>query len=504
MSWYGVAMPWVTQADWDKPLLDVNEVAAILDVQPNTVTQLVARGALPQAVERVGRRNAWPPADIYPYALANTSGADARIPRLFPRVPAPSSAKFVGAQMVPLFGDGPTFAVYEWLPGDGAPGSIRLAYPIGNELGRGGRPAQAQELYAQFGGGAVAVPSEEDLGHYPSIYVADATTNEEGTEYRWSYLAGLLRVDVPWWPKSLRREEAMLAWRPGTSPRTVSPYFHDRDADALTDLIDSGTTELAATSLTRRAAAVRLRQIIGDYHQDGSPVYPDALGFVHAARHDIDLTADESSRWTWDEAAAVLHHPVPSPAAGEAALAVVVITDPVAVATVTVLPTETHPWAREWADDRLEPANGLLELGDHLVAREAGRVPIKRRLRDPLNPDCWAVETANGVVHATVGTRVPAESPAKSVVLLGVDAAFFRDGSGTLWPLPHPDIGHLHSGFPGNGPADFARAIMRIAADATASVARGPEYDRDGRLWSLISTTAPPLEIDIDALVRRP
>lgn len=496
-------MSWVTQADWKKPLLNVSEVAKLLDVQPNTVTQLVARGVLPQSVERVGRRNAWPPAEIYPYALANTPGVWARIPRLFPRVPAPSPAKFLGAQKMPLLGDGPTFVVYEWLPGDGASGSVRLAYPIGNEQGRRGRAEQAQALYAEFSEGAVAVPSAEDLSDYPSVYVADATTSEVGREYRWSYLAGLLRIDVPWWPRALRREEAMLAWRPGAPPRTVSPYFHDRDADALTDLIDSSATELTADALARRAADVKLRQLTGDYRYGGSPVYPDTLGFVGAALHDIDMTADYSGAWTWDAAAAALHHPVPSPSAAAAALAVVMTTEPVAVATVSVPPTETHPWAREWADRRLEAATGPRELGDHLVAQEAGRVPVKCWLRDPLNPDCWAVETVNGVVHATVGTRVPAEGPAKSVVLLGIDVAFFRDGSDTLWPLPHPDQGGLYSGFPGTGPGDFARAIVRIAADSSASVATGPEHDRDGRLWALISKQPPPLEIDVANLLRR-
>lgn len=169
-----------------------------------------------------------------------------------------------------------------------------------------------------------------------------------------------------------------------------------------------------------------------------------------------------------------------------------------------VSPTETHPWAREWADRRLEPATGPRELGDHLVAHEAGRVPIRCWLRDPLNPDCWAVQTVNGAVHATVGTRVPAEGPAKSVVLLGIDVAFFRDGSNTLWPLPHPDQGGLHSGFPGTGPGDFARAIVRLAADSSASVAAGAEYTKDGQLWAVISKQPPPLEIDVPTLLRRP
>lgn len=494
-------MYWVGQADWQTPLLDVDDVADLLGVQPNTVAQLVARGALAPAEERVGRKNAWAPGDVYPYALARTPEAGACIPRLFPRIPNPAPAKFVGAESISLMGEGPRFVVYEWSPGDGAAGPIRLAYPIGDARGRRNRHVQAEDLYAWFGEGAVAVPSGFGLPDYPGLCVADATTKGRPTEYPWSYLAGLLRIDVPWWPTVLRREEAMLAWRPGLAPSTVAPYIDGYDAEALTDMIDSATTELAAQALRQRAAKVRRRQISSEFRPGGRLEYADTLGFVCAARHDIDMDADHPGVWTWDQAAAVLHHPAPSPAAADAALRAMISTEPVAVATVTVSASDTHPWALEWVH-RLEPATGIIELGDHLAAREAGRHPILRYLRDPLNPECWVAETVLAV-HATVGTRVPGVGPVQSVVLLGVDRAFFRDGGGTIWPLPHPDEGAFHSGFGGHGPGDFARAITRLAEDSSASADTGPQYDEDGKLWALISTQSPPLVIDVPHVLGR-
>jgi hypothetical protein len=499
---FGSVQTWVAQSDWDRPLLDAEAVGTVLGVQPNTVIQLSARGALPEASERVGRKNAWPPAPVYRYALGNRPVSGVRVPRLFPRSPAPAPATFIGARTIPLPGDGPGFVVYEWVPADGAAGVIRLAYPIGDALGSHGRMYEAQDLYAQFGdGGAVAVPAAEVMDGYPSVYVADATTTEIGSEYPWRYLAGLLRVDLPWWPQGLRREQAMRAWRPGAAVQTVSPYMDGLDADALIDLIDSGTTELAAGALAQRAALVRRRQVCGDYRADGSHKYPDMLGFVHAARPDVAVSGDDPASWTWDQAAAVLHHAVPSPAAAAAILAVIDAA-PVAVSTVTVARTEVHPLARQWAD-RLEPFTGPDELGDHLVAKKAGRIPLHERLRDGYNGDCWAGRTVDGTVHATVGIRVPGRGAATSAVLLGIDAAFFRDEAGTVWPLPHPDRGSFHSGFPGHGPGDFARAIVRIAKDSGSPVATGPDYAPDSRLWALVSTQPPPLEFDIPSLLAR-
>jgi len=499
---------WEARTDWFTPKLTADQVATFLGVAPNTISQMLARGSFPQPRERAGRRYVWAPAAVYRYGLQHRPQLTGRVPRLFPRVPDPTAAVFAGSSTIVLPGTGPRFVVYRWIPGDNGGGSVSLAYPVGGAEYRDGTSRQLHALFEALNaiGGAVAVTDIAEKDGYPSLWVVDGRDpaamierhdNDNGAVlYNWHTLSCLLRVDIPWWAPELRDEQAMRAWRPGSLPAYVRPRMGQRDPAALTDIVTADTPIEVRQALEQRAAFV-------EFDLASVPKYVETPGFIYGGHHNIDLTSGyPPPRWSWQQCAAVLHHHINSPSAAAAAL-VNMLPGPAATYTFTVRADESHPLARQWLD-RLEPADGPIELGDHLVARHASRIPIHHFARDPYNEDCWvAVDTAR-TVHATVGTRVPAKGALHRVVLLESGAAFFlavgADGESAAWPVPHPDSGAFNSGFPGNGPTDFARAVTRLAASVSADVHDGAEHDRSGRLWSAISSQEPPLDLGTEIL----
>jgi hypothetical protein len=180
-------------------------------------------------------------------------------------------------------------------------GIIALAYPIDNAHGSGTVPARLHGLYRtlNYEGGLVVITDHMLDGHgYPSLWVVDGRDpdlifHERHTDgallYDWHDLSCLLRVDIPWWPRSLRDEAAMLSWRPGAPAATVSPRTAGADPRAITNVIDESTPPTVREALEQRAAYVA-------HSPTGDMDFAEAPGFVYGPRSSVDDTSPAHCR----------------------------------------------------------------------------------------------------------------------------------------------------------------------------------------------------------------
>ncbi|WP_396917949.1 helix-turn-helix transcriptional regulator [Mycolicibacterium sp.] len=491
---------WEDRAFWWDATYTVDDVAKILGVAPATINQLLSRGTFPGPDRRDGRRNYWTPARIYRFILAERAQHELRVPRLFPRVDRPRPATFLGSLFVINPSTLTPVVVYRWAPGDGAGGEVCLVYPV-EDTGSNDYPSHARALYTALGfpPGAVAMVSGEVRGGYPQVWVFDGRDPEFMPEenadgavlYDWHELSCLLRVDLPWWPAGLRHEHEMLAWEPGAAAVELRPRYANMDPRAVTDIIDESTPELVRAALQHRAADLEQRFGSGDR-------FLETAGFVYAA---VNVGNQEPvALWTWDQAAAIMHYHVESPAAAAAALELI---NPYPVAHYTFVVTsaqlESSDMAREWARG-LEKFDGPPELGHLKAARRAGREPLAYYARHKHNAECWAAVGTTGTIYATVGSHVPAPGRLTAVEVLGTQAAFFRDDSNDprVWPLPHQDTNSFNTGYTGGSPIELCRAILSLRDRAANTVHSWGDPETNSHLWSLVSTRKPPLTLGED------
>lgn len=489
---------WSAKTYWDRPDLDLTDVAAWVELQPSTIKQLLNQRKFPEPAGKEGTRNQWSEAQIFGYMIERRPHLIGKIPRLFPRVLAPQPAMFVEAREIRLADGGVSYVAYEFLPGDGA-GPVFLAFPIA-DVSYSLSPRRAAQLFRTLGA-TVAIPTGDsntvrgERQWQPAIWVVDGTrpadTPAHGVKiYGWLDLANLTRIGLPWWPSSLRRGTAMLKWRPGAPTAMVKPFRADFDPQRLLDIVTTSTPAVVRDAIAQKVHWLRYDLVSGDRNNDGSDYYPERPGCIHAARPAGVEFGTQRCDWTPDQAMAILRHRVPDRAAARAALPLIGDIWPHAVQVLKVRP-DGDPLATEWAR-RLQPCGQHDDLGFHYVIyhAELREDQIAGYLSDPLNPTCRAVRDSQGVVHASVGTSVPATGQLTEVTL-NDGQAFFRDDT-HAWPMPYPGHGGYNTGYQGGGPQDFLKAITHLCADAAADVSPYLPIDTSSVLWSQISTQHQP------------
>ncbi|MGD9622237.1 MAG: hypothetical protein AB7G47_19610 [Mycolicibacterium sp.] len=455
---------WRSLASWYTADLTADQVAHYLDESGDT---LVADFF---AAQHSAYDQRWSLADIYSVMLSqHPDRAEYRIPRLYPFTTPTGPARLLHTQPARIDELQADFVVHAWDPRDDR-GPIAIAYPVRDCPSAMTPEAATALLGALTWASAVAVLSGQDVTKrfdktQPGVWVADGTVPDRRHGVRittdhhpWGDLANLLRITLPWWPASLRDRDAMLAWRPGDETRQLRPATTDCNPDALRRLhtADSSDTlrrtiDTAATNAEHSLACTHLTRL--GYTDD----YTENAGLTTAATTDRHR---DTKPLTAGEAALILHQPAPDHATAWACTAVL---RGISVAhdlyTVTAELAQ-HPLAQAWLA-QLTLADQPQELGFYLpAARMANNADPVYCLTHPRWPDCWALRQGS-TTFLTVGTSVPA-SGRLTELHIAAGAAFFRESTGAVWPLPLPHQSRT--------PHRIAAAITQLMLDAGADV----------------------------------
>jgi hypothetical protein len=475
---------WMTMSGsrWTMPKLAATDVASLLEIDDPAMLLRKAPG-LPQPAQGEW----WSHQQVYDYILVNRADLRASIPRLYPFTSALSPARFLFGQVV----DG--MAVHAWQPSDGR-GPIAVAYagPDQDEptLFKRAEPLLQSLPWAT----AVCCPNTIEvrgaLDHadQPYVVVVDRAHGVR-TDYVWFDVAGLLRVDLPWWSAALRDLEAIGAWQPGAPVQRLRPR-RSPDPRRLRDLLTAGSSEYVI-ALVHRLIELSARKAVDDHHRS----LPARRGLIHAAVADIDLN-DPAADITAAEATLLLHQPCPGKAAAEEILELLAPHSP--IVGVREIPRDNgNPLAQEWISRRLEPVDDRTELGFWRVRLAYGLAPAEGNgYRDPFNPHSWVVATEDKV-YATAARSVPATGQLTELHY-EPDAAFFRDSIGQVWPLPATGFGATGTGPHGGraGRQTLVEIVTNLILDASGEVHRREvPYRSESALATRVATTEPPLVI---------
>ncbi|TXI56462.1 hypothetical protein [Mycolicibacterium mageritense] len=511
---------WRDRTSWTKTWLDVETVGTVTGLKPDTIYHYVSRKEpkFPQPSTERGR-NYFSGDQVFNYVLAHKPKRHNRVPRLYPRTPEPAPAQFVSATRVRLPAVG-NFAVHTWQPADGGP-PIAIAYPDRENtmLGHDADDA-AEALLTHLPPhiAAVAVPNAETTLRIgpdgrqedePTIVVAERDpvhrrdpVGQRSSRYRWSDLANLLRVDIPWWTPLLNDLDAMLTWRPGAATARITPYTPNLDTGHITTLGRPDDPPELRHALDKLAARI-LRRINGTTIDDGHRLTP---GLVQAAESTVDITTPPPTL-TPDESATILEH-----RAGEhAAKHALRVADhraflPVLTHVIRIEPTTTHPMAHKWATRLIDVSpERRTELGFWFVNSYLGsNVRPARWLTDPDSEPSWIIEADNGVIYAGIGTAAPRAVGELAAVEIADHAAFFRDGKGRIWPLPDAGFDYYSTGYEGGGPQRLAETLTTLLRDASSDVSEPPDLRdtvnsaRYKALRELVTSRHAPLTVTAD------
>lgn len=497
--------------------LSTTDIADLMEIKPASLRQLLTRGGFPTYDFTEGRANLWRASTVFSYLLIHRPELSDRIPRLYPRIPQPNPAAYLGARSVRIGGSWPReYVAYVWRPSDGG-GEVALAYAIAGNPARDDLQAILDDLDVT----AVATPStyldpiiDIDPGlpmrYQPSLEngYRDRSTASIDNNPSWSDLAYLLQTDVPWWPLAYRRRDVMLQWRPGTGPAPVVPYSGNPTQDptallrlAATTHTSSATNDPAITGFFSWWAT-HIALATDEHPNEGETHYATTLGITvpafgvspvpgHPPLKEL-AKQPEALKPTDVETAIILHAQAdPLDIADAAPISVnFALWDPWIVEIREISTNTGNPLAQRWLDRLVRAAKPYdpatrTEIGYVHVARYArgrrkslhplaGHQPD--RLIDPLNPDCWIVDFSD-TVYVTVGRSIPAATGVLETLHLdrkpdrdNSGAAFcpwWSDSDGHSWPLPGDSY---QAGYSGGGPTNLASAALHLAADATATI----------------------------------
>lgn len=472
---------------WSQPELSAGDVAELLDIgDPADLPRRAARLPCPQ--REPGGAQRWSHATIYNYILLHQPELRERVPRLYPFTAALAPAAFLFGQVV----DG--MAVHAWQPADGR-GPIAVAY-AGHEQHENELYPLAAPLLARLPW-ATAVCLPEMSTHRANDgrsapYVAVADRYHRVATCGWFEVAGLLRVDLPWWPPALRNVDAIAAWQPGAPVQRIRARVGDGpDPRRLAALVTTDTTEYVS-SLVGRAIEYLNRDAasgcIGDQDRQQIPARP---GLLHAAVADVDLSRP-AVQITKAEVAVLLHQVCDDPAVAEDMLKLLVGHSP--VYDVLAIPIASNPLAQEWIS-RLEPADGR-ELGFWRARANRAAAADMMAYRDPFNPHCWVVANRD-TIYSTAGRSVPATGQLTEL-FYERDGGMFRDSRGSVWPLPATGFGVTDAGPSGGraGKQTLVQTLTNLILDASGDITRYEvPYSPTSPLAQLVAGTKPPLVI---------
>ncbi|WP_071289353.1 hypothetical protein [Mycolicibacterium llatzerense] len=525
------------QTKWYTPLLGVDDLAEILDVKTQSIRQYLSVGGaegFPEPDGKPNGRNAWSEASVYTYIDNHRPQYRYRIPRLYPIHPDPGPAQFLGSEMVTI-----DFrikaALHYWRPGDGR-GDIIVAYlneptamPVANTHAQAiaaMRPGVSCVVVPSHGWTTLPRPGDDPLGTpHLAVGVADinptappglAPLTGRAGQFSWAELANLLRVDVPYWPLGLVDVDAISTWWPGQLQR-LAPIVNGAHTGHLMYALRAALAndpELAAL-LDRARRYINYQRASMDSLIPGteSPTMriPNRLGLVHAAVADID--PDPPTPLSNNEIATILHTPADERYASDAGLIgyAVGFWDSIFATCARIDKQNMGPLANRWrsrltevTDDTKDRSNaefGYRRALEYIPGYELGELTI---LADPLNPDCWIVETQTAI-HASVGQALwHANPPLKSVEIDDSNGSniFIEDARGATWLLPVADPNRTYPlGCDGSGVRNLVSALGDLLADLTAPVADVNPYryvdgkEPDCPLREHLIATQPPLTL---------
>ncbi|MDV3133339.1 helix-turn-helix domain-containing protein [Mycobacterium sp. 29Ha] len=512
---------WSDRSCWASIWFDVEKTAALTGLKPDTIYHYVSRkdAKFPQPSTEGGRIY-FSSEQVFRYILERRRKARDVVPRLFPRTAEPPPAQFVHAQRarVPKVGN---FAVHTWQPADNG-ALIAVAYPDGeNTMNIHDVEETAAELLKCVPPKieAVAVPNGETTSpplsaggerrEEPTVVVVERNRVYRGdpvrcggARYKWSDLANLLRVDIPWWSPLLRDLDIMLSWQPGAPVVPLAPYAPEVDTGHITALAGANHSAAVRDALDKLASRV-LARLNGRTLHDRNCLTP---GLIQAAISTVDITQPEPVL-TADEAATILHHRAPEHAARHALrVAGHWAFMPVLTHVIRINRTSATSMAIRWVQRLVDVAEDRhSELGFWFVRGYLGRgaLPV-RWLTDPDNENTWIIQGDNGIVYAGVGTSTPGARGQLLDAEINDEAAFFRDGARHIWPLPDTGFDYYRTGYEGSGPQRLAETLATLLRDATADVHK-PELDDESQaqfeaLYRLVSEREAPITITADSV----
>lgn len=473
---------------WSQPALSAAEVAALLDIA-DPADLLGRTSRLPRPDRDPGGAQRWSQATVYDYILVHHPELQNRVPRLYPFTAALGPAKFLFGQVV----DG--WAVHAWQPSDGR-GPVAVAY-AGHEQHENELYSLAEPLLARLPW-ATAVCLPEMSTHRANDgaaapYVAVIDRHHPVAAYGWFEVAGLLRVDLPWWPPVLRNVDAIAAWQPGAPTQRIRARAGKEDPRRLGALVTPDSSEYV-TALVNRAIEFLNREAasgcIGDQNRREMP---GRRGLRHAAVADVDLSRP-AVHITKAEVAVLLHQDCDDPAVAADIFRLLAGHSP--IVDVLTIPIASNALAGEWLA-RLQPTADDRELGFWRARAHHAAAATTTAYRDPLNPHCWAVATVD-TIYAAVGRSVPATGQLTELFYERRGGGMFRDSRGTVWPLPATGFGVTDAGPHGSrgGKETLVQILTNLLLDASDDVTRREApNDPSSPLAQLVATTELPLAI---------
>lgn len=521
---------WSTRSCWASTVwFDVETTAQITGLKPDTIYHYLSRKdpKFPQPTTDRGRL-CFSGQDVFRYIVEHRPKARITVPRLFPRTTEPGPAQFIGAHRAGLPNIG-NFAVHTWQPDDSGP-PVAIAYPDReNVMTTNDAADTAVDLLKLLPPeiAALAIPNGEaspciiapgEIEDEPTIVVVDRaslkrnvgepnrvyrprSTGPYAAYYRWSDLANLLRVDIPWWSQLVRELDAMLTWQPGTPIAQIAPYAPEFDTGHITALATPKTSSDVRDALNKLAHRV-LSRLNGGARDDGMRLTP---GLAQAAISTIDPT-QPTPTLTPDEAAAILHHRAHEhPARHALRVADHWAFRPHLTHVIQVNRATATTAARQWIS-RLTDVDHTrrTELGFWFVNNYLpSRVRPTRWLTDPDNPHTWIIQGDDANIYAGVGTSTPGAQGQLRGAEIDDEAAFFWDTGHHIWPLPDAGFSYYRTGYRGGGPQRLAETLTTLADDAAADVHTPPRLTPDNTalynaLHQLVTDQHAPFTITAD------
>lgn len=515
---------WRSLARWFTPSLDAEDLASRLGIGESTLRHYMStrHDSFPQPLE-TGRRNRWSPAQCFDYLLAHppkqraNRGPVTPVPRLYHHGIGLAPARFVAGEVLTFqkpSGAPRQFAVHTWEPADGR-GRVAVAYGVSfTERGKQWAPRLLDALHKTS---AVAVITDDkctlagELWSQAQIVVAERGLTPQ--LLGWFDLANLLRVDLPWWPRGLRDVEAMAAWRPGSARQAIRPIADGYDDKVLQRLVD-GADDEGARHVQHIVDALNRRFEARIYQSDGPDVPGGAErpGLLQAAFPRFTITNTPPPPEQWDTRR-LLDLRVPSTADRIAARVMLSHREELQpnLAHTIRSGVKRGPLAEEWIGN-LRQIDDPQSLGSSFAENAMNERQLAQPRTywiDPDNPDCWVIKTFDGEVHAAIGTWIPTIEGrwlTEFEIDIAGHAAFFRDNTDRVWPMPTRGDVYVNSGYEGHGPQNLFEVVRALRINAGADMRSAAPMTEDTPLSDLISRRKPPMAVskaEIDELLPR-
>lgn len=442
----------------ERLLLEFDEVCAMVGLD-----LLRARGALEAgwfpAPEAIGDGQYWDPVTVWTWCAG-----------VFPEIAARAPLQCWQADTAELVAarDVGGAVAQDWQVAPGV--LLRLVWPLTNgDLGAWARAGDLEPQVPQLVVAARGSGFNPLTGPDLRIHRCDGV-GQSGPDPRprpsWGDLAAALGGTAPWWPRTLRVSDAILAWKPGASLALVSAVTAF-DVEPLLRLAGTVSPDGAVYRVLVDTASAEQTDATESAYRDIADLLEAGLGEI------VEIAAEPVPVTAWEPVDDELQHRV-------GWWEILDSTDPLALEVARTVRARGNigvpqykwvqvdvcgPVSGEWVG-RLEPVTR--HTGAHeLLVDEPERVA--QHLVDPLT-GVAVVRLRYGVVRTAIPDRLPACTPLAALEFEAT-AVWVRVADGAVYPMPGE---YLSYGPHGNcGP--LAVRIEELLDDITAA-ASGKYY----------------------------